>query len=168
MKIQQSGKDKSSAEKTDRAYRFLSNRTVGVVATAHEDGTPHAAAVYYSIDKSLNITFITKRHTAKSSNLDRDDRAAFVVFDEAQQSTVQMEVRAEEITDPKESHEAFMRALRFSLQTGESAIPPVARLSGDYVAYRLVPVRVNISAYRRRLSDKQGDKFETMDREDLG
>ena len=47
------------------AHDFLKKHKVGVLATATPNGDPHAAAIYYTVDSALNISFVTKTGTKK-------------------------------------------------------------------------------------------------------
>lgn len=153
---------KTNGSVAQRAKKFLMTHTSGVLATTCPDGTPHASVVYYTLDNGA-ITFITKTHTQKSENLQHDGRADFVVYDEKSQTVVQLTGRAQTIKDSTRSSQVFRNALKASLHTAGSAIPPISKLpAGDYVAYQLRPNKARIVTYNQRGSNQPSGLFESF------
>lgn len=151
--------------KQDLALEFLRKHQVGVIATASSDGLPHASVIYYAVDALLNITFITKRRTRKGENLRMNNQAELVVHDEKTQTMVEVSGKAFELTDAEEASQAFRNALRASLHTADSAIPPISKLAaGDYVAYRLRSTQVRMAVYNQRSSRIGNRLFETINK----
>ncbi|HUZ08966.1 MAG TPA: PPOX class F420-dependent oxidoreductase [Acidimicrobiales bacterium] len=54
----------------------------GIVATTREDGSPHAAPVWYVVDEDGSVLFNTGARSVKGRNLRREGRAALCVDDE--------------------------------------------------------------------------------------
>jgi hypothetical protein len=147
-----------------RAYAFLEKHPAGVLSTVDPNGDPHAAVIYYAVDSSLVVTFLTKRKTKKSDNLAHNSHAMLVVFDEALQTTAQVTGVVVEIVNSVEVQQVFRDTLRTSLHSGRSAIPPIVKLhAGEFVAYRLKPVKVRLSAYAHPDIRGPGKMFETLD-----
>lgn len=153
--------------RTDRNQRmlgFLRQQCVGVLATVDPNGDPGAAVIYYSIDPSFTVTFLTKRGTKKRDNLAHHNHAILVVFDTESQTTAQIKGIAKEITDPDEISRVFRSSLRASLRTSSSGIPPIAKLSaGDFTAYELKPVEVRMAVYSRPDAGSYERVFEWAD-----
>ncbi|MBL8160084.1 pyridoxamine 5'-phosphate oxidase family protein [Candidatus Saccharibacteria bacterium] len=133
----------------ERIRTFLQEHKTAVLATVNARGVPHATALYYALDDEYTIRFLTKRGTRKSSNLVQNPQVSLVVFDEGRQISVSIAGQAVRVRGEVETHEAFLRTLRASLHTADSAIPPVSRLdAGDYVAYELRPAEIRMQTYR--------------------
>ena len=158
-----------SLQYTDKqVLGFLEDRPAGVIATVDPNGDPHAAVIYYGIDDTFAVTFLTKRGTKKSDNLAHHDHAMLVVFDVPSQTSVQIAGRVHEITDPAEIQHVFRDTLRASLHTGRTAIPPIVKLhAGTFVAYKLTPVQIRLATYSRtgpHLPSEVQPPAETTDR----
>ncbi|HSX29261.1 MAG TPA: pyridoxamine 5'-phosphate oxidase family protein [Candidatus Saccharimonadales bacterium] len=161
------------AKQTDRAniankYRdvhvFLKEHPVGVLATVDPNSNPHAATIYFAVDSSFTITFLTKRGTKKSDNMRTHNQAMLVVFDAPQQATTQIAGLVTEITDQDEVHQVFRSTLRASLHEGRSAVPPITKIAaGAFVAYRLTPTQVRHSCYGPAPVGKRQKMFEVID-----
>lgn len=149
---------------TFRAYSFLKDHAAGVLATVDPNGEPHGAVIYYGVDPSLTVMFLTKRGTKKSDNLAHHNHAMLTVFDERLQTTVQITGIVSEISNNVEISKLFRTILRASLHTGRSAVPPVTKLpGGEFIGYRLKPVQVRLSAYAHPAVRGPGKMFETID-----
>lgn len=147
----------------EMVLNFLKMQNSGVLATVDPNNNPHAAVIYYSADPSYAIRFLTKKRTKKSDNLDHNNHAMFVVYDEILQTVVQITGKVSEISDENEAHEVFMNALRASLQTASNAIPPVSKVkAGEHVAYKLVPVELKMAVYNRHRSAPKDQRFRTI------
>lgn len=152
------------ARENVHAYGFLREHPAGVLATVDPNGDPHAAAIYYAVDRSLTITFLTKEDTKKSHNLAHYNHAMLTVFDEKLQTTVQITGIVSKITDSQEISQLFRNMIRASLHTGRNAVPPIIRLhKGQFVGYRLQPVQVRLSTYSHTNAHRSGKMFETID-----
>jgi nitroimidazol reductase NimA-like FMN-containing flavoprotein (pyridoxamine 5'-phosphate oxidase superfamily) len=146
-----------------RIYNFLKQNRVGVLATVDLDNNPHASAIYYAIDSTFVVSFLTKAKTKKHANLEHNNRAMLVVYEEKTQTTVQISGKASEITDSRQSHEIFRNTLRASLHKAESAVPPVSKLNaGEYIAYKLEPDEVTMVTYKQRSSIQPESLFESI------
>ena len=61
---------------------LLEGTRTAKLATVREDGRPHVAPVWFTLD-GRDVVFMTHRDTVKGRNLARDGRAALTVDDEA-------------------------------------------------------------------------------------
>lgn len=143
------------------AYKFLKDHKVGVLATVDPNGEPHAAAIYYDIDKSLAVTFVTKTQTKKTDNLRHYNHAMLVVYDAASQTTVQISGIVEEVPDTMEANRIFTQIIYASLAESDTAVPPIAKLhdEGEYVAFRLTPKQVRMAAFEHAHSGDYNELF---------
>jgi general stress protein 26 len=151
-------------ERTTRAYQFLRAHSAGVLSTIDPNGKPHGAVLYYGVDPSCTITFLTKKNTKKSDNLLHHNHAMFIVFDERQQTVVQVTGTVSPVVDGERLSTMFRTALRASIHTGRNAVPPVTKLPGDaFIGYELKPVEIRTSIYGRTTVGTPGKTFETID-----
>lgn len=150
-----SDKAKPQAGPEDRAYAFLQDRRSGVLSTVDVvAGRPHASVIYYSVAPDRTIRFLTKENTRKAWNLSDGGPVMFVVYDEHEQAVVQISGTAIQVEGAAETHRQFMRTLRASLATSDSAVPPVAKIeAGDYVEYAITPEEIRFAEYKRRRLD---------------
>jgi general stress protein 26 len=127
---------------------FLTAYPVGVLALVDTEGNPHASTIYFSVDDALTITFTTKQDTFKYENLLKHDAVMLVVFDASKQMAVQISGHAVEVTDPETAHTIYLGTLHAAKETGEDAVPPVAKIAaGSYVAFAIHPNYVQLSEY---------------------
>lgn len=77
-------------------YEFMTEESLGVLATASEDGRPEAALMGFAVTPDLEIIFDTVRSSRKYPNLKRNPRVAWVIGC-ATEITVQYEGMAEEL-----------------------------------------------------------------------
>lgn len=165
MKLLHKHHKKADSPKThdDQIFEFLSKQKTGVLATVDPNNNPHATVLYYTIERPFAIKFTTKKGTKKSDNITHNNRAMLVAYDETSQTVAQVTGKVSAVEGDKATHEAFMDTLRASLETAQSAIPPISRVdAGEYVAYELRPVEVKMTVYKRPSSESRGIKFETI------
>lgn len=139
-----------SSESHARIFAFLQGQQSGVLATVDPNQNPHAVVIYYSIDEDFTVYFATKRETKKSDNLSHNNHAMLLVYEEQEQITVQVTGECQDISDTPASREVYKQMVEASMKTSESGIPPISKLSaGDYIAYRLDPVRIRMAVFNR-------------------
>ncbi|MDZ7786399.1 MAG: pyridoxamine 5'-phosphate oxidase family protein [Candidatus Saccharibacteria bacterium] len=154
----------SSSETNKRIFDFLKSHPVGVLATVDPNSNPHAAAVYYAVDKNFNVTFVTKKGTKKHDNLKHKNHVMMIAYEAETQTTAQITGVAEDIShSQKEANEAFRNMLDASMETSEAGLPPISKLeAGNYVAHKLTPRQIRMAVFLR--PDKGGyDMYETID-----
>lgn len=152
----------TSLETADLIRNFLNGHYSGVLATADKAGTPHAAVVYFSLRDDFSIVFSTKRETQKYKNIEANKQVAFVVYNEKEQTTVQITGHAEVIEDEDERQKAINNMFSSSAERSQTEIPPGEKiLGGDFIALRLVPMVIKMAIYAR--PDSEGDDlYETL------
>jgi uncharacterized pyridoxamine 5'-phosphate oxidase family protein len=150
--------------KNIRILNFLNDHKSGVLATVSTDDRPHASVIYYHIDSSFEITFLTKSRTQKSQDLKRNPHALLIVYDELTQTTVQVQGVIVELTDSKTVSDVFRNTLRSSLKSSQVGIPPIAKLNaGQYIAYKLAPSEIRMAVYARPDSGSYERVFEVIE-----
>lgn len=141
---------------------FLQAQRTGVLATTDPVNKPHAAVVYYYVNSNFEITFVTKSHTKKYENIQRNNRVMLVAYDEFTQTTVQVSGSSEEIKNIEETQDAIAKMLTSAALTSDAGDPPISKLyAGDYVAFRIIPELIHMAIFLR--PDPGGyDIFETL------
>src|SRR5688572_25007525 len=81
---------------------FLRDRSIAVISTVSESGQPMAATIYFTSDENFNFFFMTKNFSRKYKNLETNPLVALVVGAENEPVTVQIQGKAEKITDAEE------------------------------------------------------------------
>ena len=80
---------------------FIKENSVGVISTCDENNIPHGVPVYYYFSESEeNLYFVTKDETKKYSKLNKNNKAAFVIFIENPQTVFTADCTTE-LIDPK-------------------------------------------------------------------
>ncbi len=149
--------------KREEAYEFLQKQKVGVLATVDPNGDPHAAAIYFAVDKTLSVLFVTKTGTKKADNLEHNNHAMLVVYDSPTQTTVQLTGMVTKITDFVETNEIFTKIIYASIEASGIDVPPVAKLdNGEYVAYKLKPTQIRMAIFTRPESGNYQGLFKTI------
>ncbi len=152
----------SSDESADFIASFLNTHASGVLSTSDVNGNPHSAVVYFSLQKDFSLTFATKTETQKYKNMQENTHVAFAVYNEREQTAVQVTGRVEVITDPEKKHEAIAFMYGVSPKLSMSALPPAAKLTaGGYVAFRLIPAVIKMAIYSRP-DEERDDIYETI------
>lgn len=131
------------------------NQRVGVVSTMGGFGQPQAASMYYIFDSALNVYFITRESSRKYKNIKRNPRVAFVVSSENPPLTVQLEGEAQEVTDPHEENEYFMKLV--ALASEQNVMPPVSQMDDGRMIFMKIATDWARSGNFETL--KEGDKF---------
>src|SRR6266496_4823848 len=99
---------------------FLKKHKVGVLATVSPEGDPYAAAIYYTVDSALNVSFLTKTGTKKADNLEHNNHAMLVVYEADSQTTVQVTGSVSKITDSAETNELFAQIVYASVDASHT------------------------------------------------
>lgn len=130
------------------ALDFLNKHNVGVLATVTKQGEPYATAVYFLIDDSFNVCFVTKSKTQKAQNLENKNLAMLLVYDD--QTTVQLAGKVTKITDVLEVNRLYTKIIYMSVGDDWVGLPPQTNIkAGDYVAYSLKPRLARVAAYNK-------------------
>ncbi len=153
----------TTSESTDIIASFLNTHATGVLATSDSAANPHGAVVYFEFHDDLTLTFATKTETQKYKNIDENKQVAFVVYDEKEQTSVQVTGRVELIEDHEQRLATINHMYITSPKLSMSTLPPAEKLiAGDYVALRIIPSVIKMAVYARPDSEEDGDLYETV------
>lgn len=152
----------SSPESKDLIQDFLQAHHSGVLSTSSAAGSPHGAPIYFSVEDDFSLLFATKTETLKYKNIQENKRVAFACYDEAAQTTVQINGYAEDVEDPDVCQVVLSAMYRFSATLSKTELPPIEKLfAGDYVVVRILPETIKMAIFLR--PDSEGyDMYETL------
>jgi len=140
----------------ERAYEFINNNHVGVLATADQNGRPHAATIYIVADRLLNFYFVTRKETQKARNLAVNPYASIALFDAMSQTTLQADGVVSMIEDLAEGDRIFAEIQGITRRTSASGVPPVTRMAaGSYGTYKLSTPKVRLASFGDTVSNKE-------------
>ena len=142
---------------------FLNDHHSGVLASADKKGRPHAAAIYFTFDESLNIQFLTKKETTKFSDLEDNPLAVLVVYDQAKQTSVQIKGQVIEIKDMGRVDRVIADILHIATLASDSGVPPLSKLrAGAYVVFRIIPDSIRMAMYTQPDPSRYDTIFEEI------
>lgn len=137
-----------------RIYDFLQSNQVGVLSSVDPDNNPHASVIYYSLDKSFQITFITKSKTKKFDNITHNNHVMLLVYNAENQTVAQVVGKAYQLVNSDKMADVAASVYAANLISSNDDIPPVAKLSGgEYVLFKIVPVQIRLATYIQPESD---------------
>lgn len=152
----------TSPEALDIVSRFLRKRHTGVLATADDAANPHAATAYLTFNSDYTFSFVTKTETQKYKNIEENKAVALVIYDEKEQTSVQVAGKVEMIDDKDESYAIMNKSFKYSAELSHRELPPLEKLfAGDYVALRLKPQVIKMAVFARPDSGTE-ELFETI------
>lgn len=120
------------------ALDFLKKHTAGVLATVSNDGKPHASAVFYTVDDSFNIYFLTKIDSRKYAAMRAHPQVAFAVGRLDVPQTLQIEGVATELRSDEEKA-AHVPALMKTLTENNPMYIPLAKMDSEVVIIWIQP-----------------------------
>ena len=139
-------------ETKTKFFEFIKNKQTAVIATISNTGKPSASTIYFLMDESLNLYFMTKKLARKFENLQYDHEIALVIGIDNEPVTVQIEGVASQITEEKE-FELRLQQLKEKFFKNEF-VAPLFQLSSDkndIIIYKITPGWI-------RWLDLRGDK----------
>lgn len=162
MKIQST----TSPETLSIVNNFLQTHHSGVLATSDSAANPHAAVIYVTFNDDYTFTFVTKTETQKYKNIEENKSVALAIYDEKEQTSVQVTGRMEVVEDKDESYKILNKSFTYSAELSHREFPPPEKLfAGDYVALCLKPQVVKMAVFAR--PDSGADEiYETLIFED--
>lgn len=153
----------TSPESANIIRTFLQECRSGVLATSDTASHPHAAVVYYTLDEDFSLIIGTKSETQKYKNIQDNKQVSFVVYNEKDQTTVQINGRMEVIEDPEMRQKVVNKMFTASAEQSQREVPPADKLiAGEYVALRLVPMVISMAIYARPDSEDIDDLHEKL------
>ncbi len=143
---------------------FLAKNSIGVLATANSQGQPRATVIYYIVDPSLNLYFITKSKTNKAKNIEQNEKVSLAVYDASTQTTAQIIGKAEKLDDESRFEDIFARVQAVADKTSASPVPPISKLvAGPYEVYCITPDSIQIANYSTSKPGAPETIFDSVD-----
>ena len=152
----------TSPESEELVREYLDSHHSGILGTADVSGNPRVAAVYYERDDDFCLTFATKTETQKAKNMLENPQVAFVVYDEKEQTTIQITGRVEPIEDDAAINHSVNAMVKNSAELSGREFTPAEKLeAGDYIAFKLVPLVIRLGIFARPVSSEE-EYYETL------
>jgi general stress protein 26 len=85
-----------------KATQYLRSKFVAVISTVSQNNQPESATVYFDVDENFNFYIMTKQFTRKYKNIQQNQQVALVIGTDNEPATVQVQGKAEEISDSQE------------------------------------------------------------------
>jgi general stress protein 26 len=146
MKIQST----SSPDTINIVSDFLKTHHSGTLATADSAANPHAAVVYTTFNEDLTFSFITKTETQKYKNIVENNGVALAIYDEKEQTSVQVVGRVQVVDDKDEMQRVLNKSFTYSAEGSNRELPPLEKLfAGEYVAIHLLPQVIKMGVFAR-------------------
>jgi len=151
----------SSDESEQLIREYLDNHRTGVLATSDIVGNVRSCVVYYEPTDDMQLVISTKKETQKFKNLAENSSFSFTIFDESEQSALDIGGHAYEIDDSQKRVKAINNMTKQSLLKSRRLVPPAEKLiAGDYGILELKPMVMRLAIYSR--SGEGEDLFETL------
>lgn len=127
---------------------YLKTHTTAVLATSNSDNIPHASTIYYFLDKEYNFIFLTKTDTTKAKNLIDNPHAALCIYDESDQSTIQIQGSTTYTQDVNIIEEVFGMVISVAVNKSNGHNPPITKIdAGTYIVFTLRPKYIRMGEY---------------------
>lgn len=141
--------------------KYIRDHKSGVLGTSDRAAHPYVAAVYYTVIDDLSIMFATKRETQKVTNIQANPSVAFAIYDEVEQSSVQITGEAEEVNNVEMKRDAARAMFQKSSDISKREFSPAEKLdAGDLMVFRLVPRVIKMAVFARPLASEE--YYETL------
>jgi general stress protein 26 len=130
---------------------FLSHESLAVVSSVSEEGKPHAATIFFSVNNEFQLFFSTRRDSQKYKNIAANPAVSVVVSNLELMVTVQIEGTATEVTDATELQQFMDTMLKISMERSqmERWMAPVHLLkNGDFVVMKVSPQWMRVGDFR--------------------
>ena len=139
---------KKSEQIRQRAHVFLSGYLEAVISTVNQYNHPQAAMVYYIADDDFNLYFLTRQSSRKYANLQHNPAVAVVVADPINQISIQLEGKAKDISDQKQTP-PFAERLLSLLNDKHFHTAPLFQIdSGAARVIRVTPEWLRYSSFK--------------------
>ena len=120
--------------KDDIARAILDARSYVVLATADADGVPWASPVWFAMENSSELYWVSRPNARHSQNINLRPQIAMVVFDSTipqdSRQAVYMTASAGQVTDPREIERGVAVFTRESVRDGAGGFG-VDEVTGD-------------------------------------
>lgn len=149
----------------DTAINFLKerNRLTAVIATVSDDGSPHAAVIYYFVDEDFNFYFLTATNTRKYKHLLANPRASITTGFGPKYTTIQGDGTTALLTKGSDEENHAIALIKVRLQEHDNTTWPIFQLEEfedeSIAVFKFVPDSLQLL----NLEQNNGLKFSTDD-----
>lgn len=129
------------------------NTNIGVISTISKDNMPESATIFYVLEETLELYFITRSKTRKYQNIKSNPNVAFVISTINPPKTIQMSGIASEVDyedgDIKRFEELAKKA------SEEFTMPPISQMveSGGMVFMKIRPTWIRFGNFEAKNED---------------
>lgn len=162
VKLTKKPKRHRLSERQQTIYQFLKNNSVAVLSTSSAKSQPHGTVIYFYINPSFEIFFITKDHTHKYQNISENNKVMLTVFDAPSQTVCQIEGSTIVVKDKTAVSQVITNIFNNSLKTTTADSLPVSKLEGQYITLSIHPDNIKYSVYARPKPLNQDELFESI------
>lgn len=131
-----------------QAIEFLREKGIGVLSTVDKLGNVHGAAVYYLADQLNRLFILTKLQTTKANNASEGGKVALTIVDEPAGKTLQIQGSIDIETENSIKEYVMSSISKPRVYSGAVHLPPVMKLSGEYVVLRVNPETAKYTDYK--------------------
>jgi len=137
-----------------QVYEFLHKNYVGILSTANSKGIPWGSAIYYVVDESLRIYFVTRVGTYKYKNLEEQPNVAFTVVDAENQTTVQLAGVISRVPAHDYMDIVFNKLAKLKSKHASELAPPIEKIhKGDYMPLCITPTKLQFAEFKKDYTD---------------
>lgn len=150
MTTSEKGIRTSSPDSMRMIQSFFENHPEAVLATIGEDGLPHTAVIYITVNGKFETIFVAKKDTVKYKNLLHNQNVSLTCFDGFSRATVTISGKAKQIGD-KQEQERWIKALEDTTARGDRThTPPYISINlDDFAVYKIYPETIHMVTYLR-------------------
>lgn len=139
---------KFRATLSSEAISFLRNHELGILSSTERSGSVSGAAVYYTVYGECPY-FMTRTATRKAWNILGNQHVALTIVDEQARQTLQLQGVVETEKDELAKAEVAQKIIRARAYRDGNHLPPIMKLDGEFVTFRIRPTRFNFTDYSK-------------------
>jgi uncharacterized protein YhbP (UPF0306 family) len=128
---------------------FLKGHSKAVIATVDSQDQPSTSAIFYIVDKSNSIFFVTKSQTTKSENLKLNSKAALTILDDSMPITLSLIGVAVEIIDQKDRDDVMQEVFKLSYSELHDYAPIIKLHKGSFSVMKFIPTQGKLTDYTK-------------------
>jgi len=137
------------------ALAFLKGQDVGALATSTLEDGPSVRPVYYAVDDDLTIFFLTLKSTRKTTDLIKNARAAFTIYDSAKPATLELHGTVVDQTEVA-TIEPIVTELARTIAAKGDHFAPLTRMDPSEVRFfKLTPAWARYADFSRGTGDQE-------------
>lgn len=138
-----------------KAWKFLENNHLGILATVSEENSPNATAIYYVTEDTFQLYFATSKDSKKYQNILKNNKVVLVVTEEPTK-VLQIEGEARVIEDYAKKGFIIDHYLEIAKKSNPDYAnwPPLLKLpnQNDFVFLEIIISQFKFSDFSESLS----------------